>query len=259
MVKRAVRFAKASTPSPSQSDRVVLTLREMLLTGAFAAGQRLTELDLVGRLKASRTPIRHALTRLAHEGLLEQVHSGGYRVGAFAIEDVWDAIELRGVLEGTAARLAAERFSGPDDLQPMREHLESMEALLPLHPKHYPRFMERNDRFHRALWKLSKSRMLIATLEGILRLPFAAPSAHVFIQSATAARTAEIAQEHHRRIVEAIASRAGTRAEALAREHSLIARRVIEHSLHDARLSGRVPGATLISFSTADSLQSSKR
>ncbi|OLC51163.1 MAG: hypothetical protein AUH43_03245 [Acidobacteria bacterium 13_1_40CM_65_14] len=123
-----------------------------------------------------------------------------------------------------------------------------MEALLPLHPKHYPRFLERNDRFHRALWKLSKSRMLIATLEGILRLPFAAPSAHVFIESASAARTAEIGQEHHRRIVEAIASRAGTRAEALAREHSHIARRVIEHSLHDAKLSGQVPGATLISF-----------
>ncbi|OLC78728.1 MAG: hypothetical protein AUH72_15470 [Acidobacteria bacterium 13_1_40CM_4_65_8] len=128
-----------------------------------------------------------------------------------------------------------------------------MEALLPLHPKHYPRFLERNDRFHRALWKLSKSRMLIATLEGILRLPFTAPSAHVFIESASAARTAEIGQEHHRRIVEAIASRAGTRAEALAREHSHIARRVIEHSLHDAKLSGQVPGATLISFSTADS------
>jgi hypothetical protein len=132
------------------------------------------------------------------------------------------------------------------------EHLASMEALLPRHPKHYPRFLERNDRFHRALWKLSKSRMLIATLEGILRLPFAAPSAHVFIESASA-RTAEIGQEHHRRIVEAIASRAGTRAEALAREHSHIARRVIEHSLHDAKLSGQVPGATLISFSTADS------
>jgi GntR family transcriptional regulator of vanillate catabolism len=252
MVKRAFRFAKSSTPSASQSDRVVLMLREMLLTGAFAPGQRLTELDLVGRLEASRTPIRHGLTRLAHEGLLERVHSGGYRVRAFAIADVWDAIEIRGVLEGTAARLAAERLSGPDELQPIREHLASMEALLPLHPKQYPRFLERNDRFHRALWKLSKSRMLIATLDGILRLPFAAPSAHVFIESATAARTAEIGQEHHRRIVEAIAARAGTRAEALAREHSHIARRIIEHSLHDATLSGRVPGATLISFPTAD-------
>ena len=62
----------------------------------------------------------------------------------------------------------------------------------------------------------------------------------------------EIAQEHHCRIVEAIASRSGTRAEMLAREHSQIARRAIEHSLHDAKLSGRVPGATLISFSGAD-------
>jgi len=224
----------------------------MVLTGAFAAEQRLTELDLVGRLGASRTPIRHALSRLAHEGLLEQVHSGGYRIRTFAIEDVWDAIELRGVLEGTAARLAAERLAGPAELEPIREHLESMEVLLPLQPEHYPCFLERNDRFHRALWQLSKSRMLIATLEGILHLPFAAPSAHVFVESAAAARTAEIGQEHHRRIVEAIAQRAGTRAEALAREHSHIARRIIEHSLHDAKLSGRVPGAMLISFSEAD-------
>jgi GntR family transcriptional regulator of vanillate catabolism len=247
MAKRALRFATSSAPSASQSDRVLLRLREMLLTGKFEAGQRLTELDLVGRLEASRTPIRHALSRLADEGLLEQVQSGGYRVRAFSAEDVWDAIEIRGVLEGTAARLAAERFSGPDDLVAIREHLESMEALLPLHPRQYPRFLEHNDRFHRALWTLSKSRMLIATLEGIMRLPFAAPGAHVYMESAATPHTAEIAQEHHRRIVEAIASRSGTRAEALAREHSQIARRAIEHSLHDAKLSGRVPGATLIS------------
>jgi GntR family transcriptional regulator of vanillate catabolism len=251
-MKRALRIAASSAPSASQSDRVLLRLREMLLTGKFEAAQRLTELDLVGRLDASRTPIRHALTRLADEGLLEHVHSGGYRVRAFSADDVWDAIEIRGVLEGTAARLAAERFSGPDDLVAIREHLESMEALLPLHPKQYPEFLERNDRFHRALWRLSKSRMLIATLEGILRLPFAAPSAHVFIESGAAAQTAEIGQEHHRRIIEAIVSRSGSRAEALAREHSHIARRVIEHSLHDAKLSGRVPGATLISVSAAD-------
>jgi|RhiMetStandDraft_4_1073278.scaffolds.fasta_scaffold54735_2 GntR family transcriptional regulator of vanillate catabolism len=252
IVKRTLRFSNSPAPSASQSDRVTLMLREMVLTGAFATRRRLTELDLVGRLNASRTPIRHALSRLAHEGLLERVHSGGYRVRAFAIEDVWDAIEIRGVLEGTAARLAAERYSGPDDLAEIRVHLQRMEALLPLRPRQYPRFLEHNDRFHRALWQLSKSRMVVATLEGILSLPFAAPSAHVFIQAAAAAHTAEIGQEHHRRIVEAIAAHEGARAEALAREHSHIARRIMEHSLRDARLSGRVPGATLINLSRAD-------
>ncbi len=55
----------------SQIERVALALREMLLRGDFSPGERLAELNLVPRLNASRTPVRLALERLAHEGLLE--------------------------------------------------------------------------------------------------------------------------------------------------------------------------------------------
>jgi GntR family transcriptional regulator of vanillate catabolism len=50
-----------------------------------------------------------ALARLEQEGLVDAIPSGGYAVRSFTREDVIDAIELRGVLEGTALRLAAER------------------------------------------------------------------------------------------------------------------------------------------------------
>src|SRR5215510_5557744 len=91
----------------SHSARTLLRLREMLFKGEFQRGERLSELPLSARLGVSRTPIRLALERLAHEGLLEASRSGGFVVREFTIDAVWDAIEVRGVLEGNAARLAA--------------------------------------------------------------------------------------------------------------------------------------------------------
>src|SRR5215510_6009823 len=110
------------TDDSSQKGRALLLLREMLLRGDFEPGERLSELSLVARLSISRTPIRLALERLAHEGLLEASASGGFIARAFTIEDVWDAIEVRGVLEGTAARLAAERLTDLSEADRLRRY-----------------------------------------------------------------------------------------------------------------------------------------
>src|SRR5690242_1325103 len=131
--------------SASQTDRVVLALRELVLRGEFSPGTRLTELGLVPRLQASRTPVRHALVRLADEGLLEPTGTSGFRVRAFTLTDLWDAIELRGVLEGTAVRLAAERLQTPDALALARLHLTAMDALLPLDKDRFLTFLEANE------------------------------------------------------------------------------------------------------------------
>ena len=92
----------------------------MLLRGDFKPGERLSELPLVARLGVSRTPIRLALDRLANEGLLEIWPTGGFVVRAFTLTDVYDAIAMRAVLEGTAARLAAERLEDPRELDGLR-------------------------------------------------------------------------------------------------------------------------------------------
>src|SRR5215218_10502661 len=104
----------------SQTDRALLQLREMLLEGEFKPGERLAELQLVERLGVSRTPVRLALASLEHEGLVQALDGGGYVVREFTRRDIDDAIELRGVLEGTAARLAAERGVGRPVLGRMR-------------------------------------------------------------------------------------------------------------------------------------------
>src|ERR1700733_4663848 len=105
----------------SQSVKATLGLRELIFDGEFAPGERVPEVDLAARLGLSRTPLRLALAALAHEGVVEPLAGGGFVVPSFTRHDVADAIELRGVLEGPAARLAAERLESPDELDPLSE------------------------------------------------------------------------------------------------------------------------------------------
>src|SRR5512138_1879456 len=93
----------------SHTMRALVELRQRILSGELQGGKRLLEVPMAELLQISRTPVREAMSRLVEEGLLERAKSGGFIVRAFGLEDVIDAIELRGVLEGTAARLAAER------------------------------------------------------------------------------------------------------------------------------------------------------
>src|SRR5919109_1307556 len=90
----------------SQTLRAALTLRELILDGELPPGVRVAEIPLSVRIGVSRTPLRLALARLEHEGLLTALSAGGFIVRQFTREEIADAIELRGVLEGTAARLA---------------------------------------------------------------------------------------------------------------------------------------------------------
>ena len=107
---------RTASNSDTQTGRLVLALREQILQGQFSPSERLTELGLASRLNASRTPVRLALERLANEGLLDAIPSGGFRLRSFSLADIRDAIEIRGVLEGIAARFAAERFGGHDEI-----------------------------------------------------------------------------------------------------------------------------------------------
>ncbi len=239
-----------TTDSRSQTDRVAMTLREMLLRGEFRPGERLAELTLVPMLKASRTPVRLALERLSHQGLLEAQVTGGFRVREFTVNDIWDAIEVRGVLEGTAARLAAERLGSPDELEGLKASCARLGQITMNSPESFVLYLEENGVFHQALWRLSKSQMLLNALEAVCNLPFAEPGALVFfgINGAEAADSihATMASEHHRNLVEAIESREGTRAEFLAREHSRMARHNLGRALRDSELFRRVPGSSLV-------------
>lgn len=237
----------------SQAARALFSLRESLLRGEFAPGERMSELPLVARLGVSRTPIRLALERLAHMGLLDVNASGGFTVRGYTPAEALDAIEVRGVLEGTAARLAAERLADSADVTALRHLGEEMDRLERLTLDSFGHYMDLNEAFHAAIIDLAKSAMLKRAFQHAVSLPFASPSAMVFPTSglAYADEALAIAKVHHRGIVDAIQARQGTRAEHLAREHAFIGRRVLATALSDTDALSKVPGASLISLSTS--------
>lgn len=251
----------------SQTGRTVLNLREMLLRGDFQPGERLSELPLVARLGVSRTPLRLALDRLANEGLLEIVPTGGFVVRAFTLTDVYDTIELRGVLEGSAARLAAERLQDRRELAGLHSLQNELELVMPLAPELVPTidsfatYLDLNEAFHSTLVDLAKSPMLRRTVDRLLSLPFASPSATVFarLKLPKAKELLTVAHDHHQAIMEAIEKRQGSRAEALAREHACLALRNLEAVMADKEVSSSVPGVSLIRMPDANASERTSR
>ncbi|MFT3717305.1 GntR family transcriptional regulator [Pseudorhodoferax sp.] len=234
----------------SQSLRAQLRLRELILAGALAPGARIAELALVERIGVSRTPIRAALLRLEQEGLLQALPGGGYAVRVFSEREVADAIELRGTLEGLAARLAAERGVAPQALAEARAALAGIDAVLgqaALDDAQFQRYVACNERFHQLLHGMAGSAVLAREIERVVRLPFASPSAFV-VQQADSPRARDmliVAQDQHRQVLDAIERREGARAEAIVREHARIAQRNLREAMA-APQEGRAPGVRLV-------------
>jgi GntR family transcriptional regulator of vanillate catabolism len=235
----------------SQTARALLQLRELIVGGTLAAGERITELAMVERLAVSRTPIRSALVRLQAEGLLEALPGGGFVVRDFSQADIHDAIELRGTLEGLAARLAAERGVAATLLAAARQCLAAIDTLLAaprLTASSFAAYGEHNARLHALLGQMSASPLLQRQLEQVGTLPFASPNGFVMVEMhGTRARDRLlVAHDQHHALVDAIERREGGRAESLAREHARNAQRNLVDVLSNQRALQRLPGAALI-------------
>ena len=249
-----LRLAKdrsaAEPESGSQAVKAQQRLRELILTGELAAGSRIAELALVELLGVSRTPIRAALMRLEQEGLLDALPSGGYAVRTFSERDVADAIELRGTLEGLAARMAAERGVAPRVLAEARACLDEIDQVLldaSLSDDMFSDYVRLNAQFHRLLADMPGSGVLSREVERAGSLPFASPSGFVgvHINNAPARDMLVVAQHQHRQVLDAIERRESGRAEALMREHSRIARHNMQMALREPGGFG-MPGVQLI-------------
>ena len=235
----------------SQTVKAMLRLRQLILDGSLKPGERVPELALVQHTGVSRTPIRAALIQLAEEGLLQPSTSGGFVVRQFDEQEVFDAIDLRGTLEGAAARRAADRHLSHEQLAPIRDCVGAMDTIASirkLDTQHFYDYVRLNEEFHRLLVVMANSAVLSRAIDRVLALPFASPSAFVLAQAELphAQKILTTAQDHHRSILKAIASGDAEEAERLAREHSTLAKRNLATANAQESQMRRVVGGNLI-------------
>ena len=241
----------------SQQSRVVVQLRDMILKGDFGPGERLAEIPLAERLGASRTPVRLALMTLEHEGLIEPSPAGGYQMRRFTSREIDDAIRLRGVIEGCAARLLAEEGAPRPLLRKLRDCLEEGDQIVnrpSMGLDDYAAYVEMNNRFHALIVQGGGNTAIRRTLDFLNSQPFASPSAMLPMQSSMqeGQQWMQLAQRQHHTTLQAIERGQGARAQALGEEHVEIARMNLEYAMERPELAARLlPSMRLVTGSSA--------
>lgn len=213
-VVAAVLPPAALTLAQSVTER----LRAALLEGRFGAEEKLSEESLCEMLQVSRTPVRSALHRLAAEGLLDYVPNRGYSVRGVDARRLRGIFEVRGVLEGLAARSAAENGLTAAQQADYAQALATGDRLFAR-----PRLLSRdravfsgvNARIHETILEAAGNQMLRDMLALCHNVPASSQRNVLWGDHEWLRRS----HDDHHRLFEALLAREANRAEQLMREH----------------------------------------
>lgn len=147
-------------------EKVYDVIRNDILNGHIAPGERVIETRLAEQIKTSRTPVREALHMLEREGFLEAIPRVGYQVKQITWDEIEEICEIRAVNECLAARWAMQRMT-PKELQALEENLSISEAEV---EQGNPRsFVEFDAEFHEILARASGSERLLELCQMLRR------------------------------------------------------------------------------------------
>ncbi len=203
-------------------------VREMILSEELGPGARVTEEGLAAQLGVSRTPVRRILPILAAEGFLRTVGRRGYEVATYSEHHGWEALELRALLEGHAARLLAQQGASEEVLGELEHCLAEGDRLFDQAAKRSftrddeQQYGQMNERFHNVLIDAAGLPLLKMFVDRLNLVPFVSPGVIVF-DHGSARRSFDLlflAHGCHHAIVQAIRMRDGGRADGLLREHA---------------------------------------
>jgi DNA-binding GntR family transcriptional regulator len=201
-------------------------IRAAIVEGRLQPGERLKEERLARELGVSRTPIREALLFLEAEGTVVLQPNRGATVRRFTPEEIRDAYDLRALLEGHAARRAAERI-GPGELDALAESCARFEAL---QAGEVAELARENHLFHHTILEAAGSERLGSMVRGVVELPLVYKA--FFWYSPEQQR---LSAHHHRRLERALRDRDARRAELLMQEHVFEARDFLVEELERAQ------------------------
>ena len=231
----------ASDNKSSTADRVYHAIRQMVANGRFGNGVVISEVKLASELEVSRTPVREAVRRLIGENVLE-VTQNGLRFYSPSLDDLAEVYYMRGILEGSAARLAAANGGAPL-ARNLRGILEEARPLLATDG--HEEFARLNGEFHGAINRASGNRRIqeaLGSLNGVIvryrRLSLMFPD-HL-----------SRAFEDHRRIVELFEAGSPEAVEAMVRDH------IFRAGARIVRAAQRIDGGEMSASATVTTLLS---
>ena len=147
---------RRKTPRGNSVEQVAQRIREGILRGRYAQGQRLIERDLIEESGFGRSTVREAFGRLASEGLVELVPNRGATVRRLSRQELVEHFQIRELLEGLAARLAA----GAPGTHPAHARVRALHAELAADADAGRDFQDRELALHRLLLELGGSAQL---------------------------------------------------------------------------------------------------
>jgi len=205
--------------------QVISRLRQMILSGELTSGQRLAEIPTSEQLNVSRTPVRIAFRTLEQEGLLTKLSGRGYIVRQVTPEEISGSIEVRGVLEGLAARQAAENKLSDKQSTELINLLKQGDELFAdgtISEQDLSAYHDINQRFHQIIIQASRNPAISEALSRNEHLPFASINALAFDQNNLIQefRRFNFAHMQHHAVFDAITNGQSSRAEAIMREHA---------------------------------------
>lgn len=198
------------TKKSSLSEQAYLKIKKQIISGKLSPGEKLKETKLAETLEISRTPIREALKRLEMEGLVSIHSSQGMEVTNFTPKAMFSLFECNSVLEGLAAKKAAENID--------EYTITFLEETLFLSDKYFgegnlEKVVEKNTVFHDTIVQASDNASLIhlMTLMRSQILAYRSFISSFYFRSSFS--------EEHKNIFNAIKSNDGELSELLMREH----------------------------------------
>lgn len=228
----------------TQTQVLATKIREMLVGGQFAAGERLREQVLAKQLEASRTPVRLALSELEQQGLLSYSPNRGFVAKAFTTEQILDAVDVRERLEAMAAGLVALKGATDEVADQLESYLLQVDGLLAkpeLSERDVLIWSEVNGKFHSTLVQAAENEVLSEAVARIELIPLASARRFTGVLISDHVRNAIVSsQSAHRWVFDAIVARDTARAEMVMRQHIHEGRNRLREFLEEGRSDPRV-------------------
>ena len=200
-------------PKPMPASQIIYEyLLNSIIAGEVNEGQRIGESELAKMFGVSRSPIREALKMLEIDGLIELIPYRGVEVTRITIQDVRESLEIKGMVEGFASGIGAQKFD--------RKVIEQLETMLEVFEKYIlngnlQRVLETNIKFHHKIVESTRNEKLLKYYETLTR------SIRRFYTISLAMTAGwKFSLSEHRKILAAIKAKDSAAAERAARQHA---------------------------------------